>query len=150
MSLCFNEFMRSFVNKFSNLKITHCISSPVLLNREAFLRTPRADSTSDLEGRSGTSSFKRSSSQPSSSSDSGEWSFWSCSRMSSSVLLEQLLCHHCIRRQYPQRKYLPTFILNSKFFNSNLFWNSNRTIKQMLRPVSIQRTLPSFLNNSLW
>ena len=52
MSLCFNEFMRSFVNKFSNLKITHCISSPALLNREAFLRTSRADSTSDLEGRS--------------------------------------------------------------------------------------------------
>ena len=52
MSLCFNEFMRYFVNKFSNLKITHCISSPVLLNREAFLRTSRADSTSDLEGRS--------------------------------------------------------------------------------------------------
>ena len=57
MSLCLNEFMRSFVNKFSNLKITHCISSPVLLNREEFLRASRADSTSDLEGRSGTSSF---------------------------------------------------------------------------------------------
>ena len=72
MSLCFNEFMRSFVNKFSNLKITHCISSPVLLNRETFLRTSRADFTSDLEGRSGTLSLKLSSSQPSSSSDSGE------------------------------------------------------------------------------
>ena len=57
MFVCFEAKNLSLENKFSNLKRKLYILSPVLLNRAAFLRTSRADSTTNLEGRSGATSF---------------------------------------------------------------------------------------------
>ena len=160
MLVCFNKFMRSFVNKFSKLKITHCISSPLFLYMAAFLRTARAESTVDLEGRLGTSSFKLSSSQPSYSSDSGEWSFWNFSRMSSSVItgavaMPSLSTSPIISAEISSTPYLDRHLLDHLNFLENFLkcvsmqhksdWSSESVLAACWDSVLI----PDFLKQSM-
>ena len=84
MFVCFLHAIRSVVNNFLNLLITRLISSPLLLYKAAFQTTSIADSTWNLNGRSGVAS-STSSSLSSSSSDCSYWFVVTLLKISSSV-----------------------------------------------------------------
>ena len=73
MFVCFESNNFSLEKKFSNLKRKLCISAPVVLCRAVFLRKPKADSTANLEGHSGATSFTLSSWQSLSSTSGSAW-----------------------------------------------------------------------------